>query len=160
MNLKLYEAAARLPAAARQAERGAFFGSLHGTLQHLVAADTIWLRRFGAQPRFAQALAACMALPQPASLKGEEMAFEALRERRVFLDRQILQWMAALSEDDLEQRLEYRSMNGTPGSRPVHGLLLHLFNHQTHHRGQATTLLTQAGADVGATDLLLLLADL
>ncbi|AKU22803.1 DinB family protein [Massilia sp. NR 4-1] len=160
MNLKLYEAAASLPAEARQAERGAFFGSLHGTLQHIVAADTIWLRRFGSHARFADVLADCTALPQPPSLQGEEMEFEAMRARRVFLDRQILQWTDALGEDDLDQTLQYRSMNGSPGSRPMDGLLLHFFNHQTHHRGQATTLLSQAGADVGATDLLILVADI
>jgi uncharacterized damage-inducible protein DinB len=160
MNHKLYDAASRLPPEERTAERGAFFGSLHMTLQHIAVADVIWLRRFGAHPHFASVLAEVMALPQPTNALGEPMRWEDLRVRRAWLDRQIMHWTCALSEADLELVIHYKSLAGVPGSRQLAGLALHFFNHQTHHRGQATTLLSQQGIDVGVTDLVVLVPDL
>jgi uncharacterized damage-inducible protein DinB len=159
MNQKLYEAAATLPEQERQAERGAFFGSLHMTLQHIAVADVIWLRRFGAHPHFASVLAEVMALPQPADARGEPMSWQALRVRRAWLDRQIMHWTCALSEADLDLVIHYKSLAGVPGSRCLGGLVTHFFNHQTHHRGQATTLLFQQGIDVGVTDLVALIPE-
>jgi len=159
MNHKLYEAAAKLSPEERTADRSAFFGSLQATLQHIVNADTIWLRRFGAHPHFAEMLAAVMELPQPRNLRGESMEFDALRVRRVWMDRQIMHFACALTEADLDLVMHYKSMAGVPGSRRLDGLLMHFFNHQTHHRGQATTLLSQQGIDVGVTDLVVLVPE-
>jgi len=159
MNHKLYDAAAQLPEAERLAERGAFFGSLQSTLQHIIIGDTLWLGRFGAHPRFAEALAGVVALPRPTDARGEPMAFEALRARRAWLDRQILHFCCALTEEDLELVIHYKSMAGGAGSRKLGDLLLHFFNHQTHHRGQATTLLSQQGIDIGVTDLVVLVPE-
>ena len=75
------------------------------------------------------------------------------------LDGHISDWVAALTEQDVEQHLAYSNMKGVPAQRPYASLMLHFFNHQTHHRGQASTLLFQAGQDVGVTDLLALIAD-
>jgi len=160
MNNKLYEAAAALPAEEVAAERGAFFGSLLATLNHIAVADMIWLRRIGCHARFAAALAPVAALPAPAAL--DQPLFDslaALRERRTWLDRLILDWTGGLAETDLDAVISYRRMNGEANNRQLGLLLLHFFNHQTHHRGQATTLLSQAGVDVGATDLLLLIPE-
>jgi uncharacterized damage-inducible protein DinB len=160
MNNKLYDAAARLPPAELAADRKAFFGSLLATLNHIAVADTIWLKRFAADPRFAAALAPIAALPAPAAL--DQMLFdslEALRERRTLLDRQVLEWAPTLRDEDLHAVITYRRYNGDAHHKALGQLLLHFFNHQTHHRGQATTLLTQAGVDVGATDLLLLVPE-
>lgn len=160
MNTKLYEAAAALPPEELAADRKAFFGSLLATLNHIAVADTIWLKRIAGHPRFAAALAPVAALPAPATL--DQMlfdSFEALRERRAFLDRQVLDWSSSLDEDDLDTVITYRRYNGDAHHKVLGQLLLHFFNHQTHHRGQATTLLTQAGVDVGATDLLLLVPE-
>ncbi len=160
MNNKLYEAAATLPPEELEADRKAFFGSLLATLNHIAVADTIWLKRFAADPRFAAALAPIAALPTPAAL--DQMlfdSFEALRERRAVLDRHVLDWAPSLRDDDLDAVITYRRYNGDAHRKPLGQLLLHFFNHQTHHRGQATTLLTQAGVDVGATDLLLLVPE-
>ncbi len=160
MNNKLYEAAATLPPGELEADRGAFFGSLFATLNHIAVGDTIWLKRFAGHPRFAAALAPVAALPAPAAL--DQLLFDslpALRERRAFLDRLVLSWTAALAEDDLDAVISYRRFNGEANNRQLGMLLLHFFNHQTHHRGQATTLLSQAGVDVGVTDLLMLVPE-
>ena len=160
MNNKLYEAAAARPPDELAADRKAFFGSLLATLNHIAVADTIWLKRFASHPRFAAALAPVAGLPSPAAL--DQLLFDslaALRERRAFLDRQVLDWAPTLSGDDLDAVITYHRLNGDAHHKPLGQLLLHFFNHQTHHRGQATTLLTQAGVDVGATDLLLLVPE-
>ncbi|XLZ68161.1 DinB family protein [Massilia sp. SR12] len=160
MNLKLYAAAAQLPPGALAADRGAFFGSLLATLNHIAVGDTIWLKRIAAHPQFAAALAPLAALPMPAALDQPLFdSFEALQGRRAWLDRLILDWAEGLAEADLDAVISYRRMNGESNHRQLGLLLLHVFNHQTHHRGQATTLLSQAGVDVGATDLLLLVPE-
>ena len=158
MNEKLYEAAARLPEAELTADRGAFFGSLTGTLNHLVIADTIWLQRFTQHPTPFRALDAVRVLPAPAALSAEDLpALPVLFERRRLLDTVIKEWIDEISDADYEQVVEYKTMKGVPGAKRLANLLLHFFNHQTHHRGQATTLLSQAGVDVGVTDLLVLI---
>lgn len=163
MNTRLYEAAARLPPQALMADRGAFFGSVYGTLNHLVAADTIWLKRFAADPAAHRAsvlaLAPVGALPQPASLDALQAGdLEALRLRRTMLDGVIRRWAASLSAPDVDAVLHYTNSRG-PSSKRFAGVVMHFFNHQTHHRGQASTLLSQAGIDIGVTDLLLLIPD-
>jgi uncharacterized damage-inducible protein DinB len=161
MNKKLYEAAARLTPAALAEDRGAFFGSLLGTLNHLVVADHIWLKRFATLPSFEPALRVVAELPDPAALDEIPFErFEALREHRQWLDGQILDWIDGLSESDLGLTLRYHNMKGVASARRVSHLLLHFFNHQTHHRGQATTLLSQVGEDVGITDLLMLIPEI
>ncbi|WP_343732202.1 DinB family protein [Duganella sp.] len=155
MNQKLYDAAAQLPPDEFTADRKAFFGSLCGTLNHLLTADTIWLRRFSAHPAGFAALQAAKALPQPTSLThafGTELA--TLRAYREQLDAIILAWVPQLTEAELARTFEYRSMRGDAYRRHFGSVLLHFFNHQTHHRGQASTLLSQAGIDIGVTDLL------
>ncbi|MBU6439540.1 MAG: DinB family protein [Betaproteobacteria bacterium] len=161
MNERLYAAAARLGPEELARDRGAFFGSILGTLNHLVVADTLWLRRFARHPRQWPQIAPVLQLPVPASLDAIVFpTLPELRQRRGDLDTWILQWTGALHDEDLDTPLHYANSKGQPYCRELHGLLLHMFNHQTHHRGQATTLLTQAGADVGVTDLLALLPEL
>ncbi|WP_374581172.1 DinB family protein [Pseudoduganella sp.] len=160
MNNKLYAAAAALPPAELAAPRGAFFGSLQATLNHIAVGDTIWLKRIAAHPQFAAVLAPLAALPVPAALDQPLCdSFAALRAHRAWLDQLLLQWVDSLAEADLDAVISYRRLNGEANHRQLGLLLLHVFNHQTHHRGQATTLLSQAGVDVGATDLLLLVPD-
>lgn len=160
MNHKLYEAAATLPPGELAADRGAFFGSLLATLNHIAVADTIWLKRFASHPRFATALAPVTALPTPAALDQPLCdTLAGLRARRAWLDQAIKDWVATLDEAGLDAVISYRRFNGESNNRPLGLLLLHFFNHQTHHRGQATTLLSQAGVDVGATDLLVLVPE-
>ena len=155
MNRKVYDAAAALPATEWLADRRAFFGSLCGTLNHLVAADTIWLTRFAAHPGAHAALASLRGQPVPTGLThiySDEVA--TLYARRRQLDEMIVQLAGELSEADLDVALRYANTKGVVSNKRFASLLLHFFNHQTHHRGQASTLLAQAGADIGVTDLL------
>lgn len=155
MNQRVYAAAARLPADAVAQDRGAFFGSILGTLNHLMIADRIWLHRFAAHPARFAALDPLRARKPPADLREVERdTLPALRAAREELDATIAHWADGLNDVDLDHELVYANTKGVV-SRVRFGLLLmHFFNHQTHHRGQVTTLLTQAGADVGGTDLL------
>lgn len=161
MNRQLYDAAAKLPAGELTAARKAFFGSLAGTLNHLLAGDTIWLKRFSRHPADFPALQAMRDLPQPSGLThtfSEELP--VLRAYREQLDAIISAFASQLTQADLAHAFEYRSTRGDLYGKPFGLLLLHFFNHQTHHRGQASTLLTQAGVDIGVTDLLLWVPDL
>lgn len=158
MNEKIYQAAMTLSPEALAADRKAFFGSILGTLNHLVVADTIWLKRFSAHPANYVALAAISDLLQPTSL--DQMLFaeiEALAQRRNLLDGVIEAWSREITEVQLDHMLSYANMKGVVAQKNFFSLLMHFFNHQTHHRGQTTTLLVQAGVDCGATDLLLLI---
>ncbi|HYM85641.1 MAG TPA: DinB family protein [Pseudoxanthomonas sp.] len=160
MNDKLYAAAARLTSEQLAADRGAFFGSVLGTLNHLVVADLIWLNRFAALPSGAQVLAALREAPMPSALDEMLFAdFARLRERRAWLDDVIESWSGALGDGDLDQVLEYANTRGQRFRKRLSGVVMHFFNHQTHHRGQVTTLLSQAGIDVGETDLRALIPD-
>lgn len=160
MNDKLYAAAGTLAPEALLAERGAYFGSILGTLNHIVAGDTIWLRRFASHPARFPALQLVLDMPAPASLAtmySRDLGALAL-QRRV-LDEVISDFVAQIGAADLDQDLQYANMKGVTSARRFGSLLLHFFNHQTHHRGQASTLLTQAGVDIGVTDLLMLIPE-
>ncbi len=160
MNVKVYDAAAKLPASELDLDRGAFFKSIIGTLNHIVVADTIWLKRFSAHPSRHPELDALRAAAMPVSL--DQILFTelgALRTHRLALDAAIERWTAALTAQDLEHALHYANMKGVPAQKHFGTLLVHFFNHQTHHRGQASTLLCQAGIDIGVTDLLALIPD-
>ena len=158
MNRKVYDAAGTLSDAELAEDRQAFFGSILGTLNHLMLGDTVWLKRFAEHPADFTALAPLSAITTPGDLK--QLAFADIRElatHRTWLDQLIVEWATSLQESDLDQRLRYHNMRGAAAEKPFFGLLVHFFNHQTHHRGQVTTLLTQAGVDVGVTDLLALI---
>lgn len=161
MNLNIYEAAGHLSPTDLAKDRGAFFGSILGTLNHILVADTIWLKRFATHPSCLNSLREVAELPSPASLDQIIFNdFESLSGHRVWLDRKIIGWIDALSDSDLDFVLSYRNTKGIPGNKRYSNLVLHFFNHQTHHRGQASALLSQAGEDVGVTDLLALIPDL
>ena len=155
MNRQLYAAAAQLPPDELRADRKAFFGSLSGTLNHLLAGDTIWLGRFaGFRPAWT-ALAGVRDLPQPGGLAhhfSNDLA--ALRAQREQLDAIITAWAPQVTAGDMAATFEYRSKKGDTYRKNFGLVVTHFFNHQTHHRGQASTLLTQAGIDIGATDLI------
>ena len=158
MNRKVYDAASTLTHAQLTLDRQAFFGSILGTLNHLMLGDTVWLKRFAEHPANFAALAPLDGIATPNDLK--QLAFANLAElsaHRAWLDQLIIDWASSLHESHLDQRLRYHNMRGVAAEKPFFGLLVHFFNHQTHHRGQVTTLLSQAGVDVGVTDLLALI---
>lgn len=157
-NQRLYAACSGLSDDERKQERGAFFGSIHGTLNHLVWADSMWLQRFARQDVPHTALdAALLALPQGSGygtlLESDWAALQARRDR---LDAAIEAWIAELPGDAPLRTMRYANTKGVQREHPMWQALTHFFNHQTHHRGQATTLLAQAGVDVGVTDLIAL----
>lgn len=158
MNERMFDAAATLDAAALTADRGAFFGSILGTLNHIAVADTVWLKRFARHEAVFPALAALADVPQPSSLTQPMAAdLAGLRRYRRRLDEIILRWTDALEPGHLAGDLRYSNLAGVASRRPIGALLQHFFNHQTHHRGQVSTLLFQAGVDVGVTDLFALI---
>ncbi|WLI87461.1 DinB family protein [Massilia sp. R2A-15] len=159
MNERVFAAAAKLPADALAADRKAFFGSILGTLNHIANGDVIWLKRFALHPAGYSQLDPVRALPDPASLGAMIFAdLDSLWTRRRLLDETILAWSAAMAEDELDHTLHYGNSRGVC-KKNYFSLVMHFFNHQTHHRGQASTLLSQEGVDIGVTDLLFLIPD-
>jgi uncharacterized damage-inducible protein DinB len=144
MNERLYDCCQKLSDPERKRDRGAFFHSIHGTLNHLLLGDRLWLSRFLARPF------------RSASLADELYSdFAELRRERAKTDAEILEWVESLHEERLAGSLKFRSVVGNKDrSFPVWFAAQQFFNHQTHHRGQLTTLLSQAGIDPGVTDLL------
>lgn len=158
MNAKLYEAAMTLPSEEHIADRKAFFGSILGTLNHLVVGDTIWLKRFATHPANYSALELVRNLPSPTSLDQTLYTdIQSLSKHRKVLDQIIIEWASSIADHDLDHVLRYTNTKGVGADKNFFSLVMHFFNHQTHHRGQATTLLSQAGVDIGVTDLLALI---
>lgn len=158
MNAKVYAAARSLSDEELSTDRKAFFGSILGTLNHVAAGDTIWLKRFARHPANHLALEPIRQLPPPKSL--DQLLYSSIRElsaHRVWLDQIIVEWSRSVAESDLDHTLNYTSMKGIHADKSFYSLVMHFFNHQTHHRGQVTTLLSQAGVDVGDTDLVVLI---
>lgn len=146
-NRSLYGAADGLTEKERKRDRGAFFGSIHGTLSHIYCGDMLWLHRFtGTTP-----------LPPARSIAETPAAmpdWAKLTAARAALDDTIIAWADALTAADLAGTLSWLSMSaGTNFTRPRGMLVTHFFNHQTHHRGQVHCLLTQCGAKPDDTDL-------
>ena len=140
--------------------RGAFFGSLLGTMNHLVVADLMWLNRVRPQP-YGAVLAPLDDLPRPTELNALLYpTLDAYRPVRAELDALFIDFIAGLGSDDIASPLSYRNAKGLPFTKTLGLVLSHVFNHQTHHRGQITTLLSQMGLDIGVTDLAPLVADL
>ncbi|MEO8627518.1 MAG: DinB family protein [Betaproteobacteria bacterium] len=160
MNEKLYRCALQLPEENLHADRHAFFGSLFATLHHIYTGDAVWLKRFATHPTAFAALEPVRKLAQPRSIIDfAHSDLGSLWEVRRALDETLVAWTEELSEGDLGHTLCYSNTKGVVAARSFESLVLHLFNHQTHHRGQATTLLSQEGLDVGTTDLLALIPD-
>jgi uncharacterized damage-inducible protein DinB len=145
-NTRLYQDAASLPDEDRKQPIGLFFGSLHGTLNHLLVADRIWMRRITGEG------------PQPERLNqilhDDFAELQAAREQE---DARIADVVIALQSDDYERVLEYRNSTGKTFQQPLGSALTHFFNHQTHHRGQAHAGLTILGIrEPAPLDLLVL----
>jgi uncharacterized damage-inducible protein DinB len=145
-NTSLYTAADGLSDAQRKEDRGAFFRSIHGTLNHLLWGDQIWMSRFSNYPP-----PAALSMAQSVSIHED---WSALRAARKTLDAAIAQWTLSLTEADLMGDLVWQSVSmGRDMHNPRALLMVHMFNHQTHHRGQVHAMLTAAGAKPAATDL-------
>jgi len=143
-NERLYAACAELTDADYRAPRQAFFGSIHGTLNHLLVADRIWMGRLDG--------------PESGLKQLNEILYEdfaELRAARVAEDRRILHFVDGLSQEALAGVLVFKTTTGASMETPWVWTLAHLFNHQTHHRGQAHGLLSQTAVAPPPLDLLL-----
>jgi uncharacterized damage-inducible protein DinB len=144
-NERVYDAAAQLPDSDYRADRGAFFKSVHGTLNHLLVADRIWMRRFTGEGEAPNRLDAILF-----------ENFTELRAARQQEDERIVSYVDHLSDTDLAGRFRYRTIvNPADVEQPLGPALIHFFNHQTHHRGQVHCLLTGFGLDAPSLDLVL-----
>ncbi|MEQ8433149.1 MAG: DinB family protein [Oceanicaulis sp.] len=143
-NARLYDAATALNDFERKRDVRGYFQSLHGTLNHMLGADRIWLRRLTGEGE------------APSRLDEILFAdFNTLREAREVEDKRLSAFIAGLDPARFETVVEYHNTRGEPKALPLKLILAHLFNHQTHHRGQATHMLRQLGvAEPPALDLL------
>ena len=143
INERLMATCSQLSDAERKRDRAAPFGSIHGLWNHILVADRLWLARFEGAPA-------------PYSRLDAEVCadWDELKRQRAQTDNAIDAFVAALTEEKLACTLRFVSMsNPTPRELPLWIAVQHLFNHQTHHRGQITALMEQAGLDCGVTDL-------
>ena len=145
-NARLYEAAASLSEEQFRRPVGVYFKTLMGTLNHLLVADRIWMHRLdrtGTHPE-----------------KLNAIVFEdltALRAAREVEDQRIVRYIEGRSDADFDVVWEYRTLSGAPQQQRIRDILAHLFNHQTHHRGQAHAALTLLGIrEPVALDLLIM----
>jgi uncharacterized damage-inducible protein DinB len=147
-NANMLAAAGTLPDEERRADRGAFFGSIHATFSHLLWGDRIWMHRFAgtSKPDGGIAESTCMVA-----------AWDALTSERRRFDDVIVDWADRLDEAWFAADLTWWSgAAGRKVTRPRPALVMHFFNHQTHHRGQIHAMLTAAGARPSDTDLFML----
>jgi len=145
MNRRLYDAAGRLPDEERRRDRGAFWRSIHGTFSHLLWADRMWMSRFDGWDKPGELLADSGGL-------FEDWA--AMRDARVDADLDMREWAGRVRQEWLDGTTSWFSgATGRQQVRPTALVVSHLFNHQTHHRGQAHAMLTTAGERTGDTDL-------
>jgi len=148
-NARLYAMAAALPDQEYRKNVGAYFGSLHRTLNHLLTADRIWMRRLTGTGDHPHKLDAVLFDELP-----------ALRTARQTEDARMVAFVAGLDEPDFGKHWAYQTLNGTPQSQPRGEILAHVFNHQTHHRGQAHAILTVLGvSEPEPLDLLIMLRE-
>jgi uncharacterized damage-inducible protein DinB len=154
MNARLYAAAADLDEAELRADRGAFFGSILATLAHILAADTHWMKRFATSMPALASLDYVRTEPLPELVRGITFPdFAKLCSDREAMDAAIIAFTHEATDTLYAQPLGYTNSAGESHTKPCGLVLRHVFNHQTHHRGQVTTLFSQLGIDVGVTDL-------
>jgi uncharacterized damage-inducible protein DinB len=147
-NHSLYTAADGLTDAERRKDRGAFFKSIHATLNHILWADAMWMSRVSDAPK-------------PTVGISDSDAYcdnwEMLKQERIALDERLIAWADRLDEAWLSADLCWRpATRQTDMARPRWRVVAHIFNHQTHHRGQVHAMLTAAGARPEATDLIMM----
>ena len=147
-NREIFAAVDLMPDAERREDRGLFWGSIHGTLSHIYWADRIWLSRFDL-------------VDPPGILNPQSPQFvedwAELKDRRVSLDDLMVEWSDGYKDGLIKGTLKFFSGSlNKDVEAPLSVVLPHIFNHQTHHRGQVHALLTAAGGKTADTDLFLM----
>ena len=144
-NGRIYDAAARLSTEQYRADRGAFFKSVHGTLNHLLVTDRLWMKRFTGEGQAPDRLDAILF-----------ETLEELRAAREAEDRRINQWVEGLDDRRIAATIKYRRVSSPEEFEQQLSLALaHWFNHQTHHRGQVHAMLTGLVGEAPELDLLI-----
>ena len=144
-NSRLYDATARLSPEQYRADRGAFFKSVHGTLNHLLATDRIWMQRFTGEGDAPNRLDAILF-----------ESFDDLRAARVAEDRRIVDFVDRLDDGRIAGTIKYRRVSSPEEfEQQLAPALAHWFNHQTHHRGHVHALLTGLVGEAPELDLLI-----
>ena len=145
-NDSIYGTADTLTDPQRREDRGLFFRSIHETLNHILWADKVWMSRFSDVPP-----------PEAPGIPGSTSQFddwEALKQARISFDTTVKSWTDSLSEADIEGDLSwYSGAMQADITKPLGVLIAHMFNHQTHHRGQVHAALTGFGAKPQDTDM-------
>jgi uncharacterized damage-inducible protein DinB len=119
------------------------FRSVRDTLVHIAGAEWIWLERWHGR--------------SPGALPAAEIAFpnlDSVRRRFAEIDRGLIDYVASLTNEELQRVLNYKTMAGAPQAQPIWQMLQHLANHSTYHRGQIATMLRQLGAKPVSTDMI------
>jgi len=143
-NTQVYAAAAELSDAEFRSDRGAFFGSLHRTLNHLIVADRIWMKRFTGTGEAPTTLNAVLFEDR-----------DALAAARKAEDERIIAWTGMLDDRTLAANFTYVTVvQPVEITQPLSAALAHFFNHQTHHRGQCHMTLTALGRPSLMLDLI------
>jgi len=143
MNRNIYHVCSDIPDALRKKDLGAFFRSIHSTLNHILYADLSWFGRFIGKNLTSGTL-------------GKDLydSFDQLKEKRFAIDDEIVTWAGGLTPKRLEESLTFTSsIDGKTRTLSFWVAVTQMFNHQTHHRGQVTTLMKQLGFDPGITDI-------
>lgn len=161
MNRQVYQASSQLGKGDLQKDVGAFFGSVLGSLNHILVGDLVWLARFSNHSNDYESLKQLDKYRKPMQLNSLLYPeFSELYNVRQEVDLMIQTWVRnETKEEHFELDLTYSNTKDETSSRCFGELVSHLFNHQTHHRGQITTLLYQFGYDVGVTDFLIDIPD-
>lgn len=143
MNEKIYACASELPDEARKRDLGAFFGSIHLTLNHLYVVDEAWQQRLHGEP-----------ISMTSTREERFSSFAELWTARRALDQRISHWADAVTDSFADGTFRFKSVAFQREIElPGWAAVMQVFNHQTHHRGQVTTLLSQLGKDPGVTDI-------
>ena len=130
---------------ARWRDRSASFGSIAATLNHLLLDDTLWMARFSGDEKPEAHLDPALSSP---------IGWDEYKAMRIERDEALVNWLGRLSSSDLEGDLSwYPGGFETRVSKPKTLCMIHLFNHQTHHRGQVHAMLRAAGIKPPVTDL-------
>lgn len=148
-NKTLYAEVEKLSEEELNRDLGAFFNSILGTLNHILVADLAWLHRVDGKGTVPEALNSLL-----------HADFNNLWEARQQMDQRILNVIENLPEDRFDETLSYRTMAGEEQRTHMQHVLTHIFNHQTHHRGQSHQCLTQLGKSAPSIDLIYYLRSL
>ena len=154
MNQRIFEASGNLSKTSLFEDKGAFFKSIISTLNHIMIGDILWLKRFSKHPSNYTSLKQMNKFLKAESL--DQILFDDMaifyQERRT-LDQVIIDFCNELNEEDINNSLNYVNFKKEKHCKRFGYLILHVFLHQIHHRGQVTTLLSQENIDFGETDL-------